>query len=595
MTKPLHLVLEFARAASAGQPHGFRFAPQPYLLRTPGGGFESAEFPWSPELLDDLNALRAVAPTPEVAHRIGAVLRDFLGRAGWMAHEQAIVDALQAGAPIHVTIRSAAAELYALPWELLALKSTGQLLGGIPGLVVRYEWPETASFPDQIAPDARRGRVLFAWSAAGGRVPAPDHLAALQAALGAHGFDPARDVVADASFAAIAEALERARRDGPPIDALHVLCHGAPAGTTFGLAFDDESDPGERVVVDAGRLQQLVAPHTGMLRLVVLAACDSGNVGELGNHLGSVAQMIHRAGLRGVVASRFPLSAAGSSRLTAALYAALARPGTTLERAFLAAREALVRDAAQLDWASVQLYARAADGDESYPLAIVGAPQPPAVRPHAPPTTATTVPTPQLPAPPTPAPRPTLAFALAAILAAAAVALAIWRPWSTPETPTAPPVAAIADPAPPRATTPIDAEPIDAEPTDARSIDPPPTDPPPTDPNPTAAKPTDPPPTDPKIRPTPRPTRVKPTPDRPAKTCPRLLQPIFKTNLPAPASGVVPPDFRVSVTATGAITYASDDADYAAKLRAKRPAQLTPAQLAAHAADLPCNYKVVSR
>ena len=93
---------------------------------------------------------------------------------------------------------------------------------------------------------------------------------------------------------------------------------------------------GASVVVDAGRVQQMIAPHDWALRLVVLAACNSGADGEPGNHLGSIAQMIHRAGLRAVVASRFPLSTAGSSRFCGALFAALAGPGTSLERAFVA-------------------------------------------------------------------------------------------------------------------------------------------------------------------------------------------------------------------------------------------------------------------
>ena len=33
----------------------------------------------------------------------------------------------------------AAAELYALPWELRTLRATGQSLGGLPGVLVRYE------------------------------------------------------------------------------------------------------------------------------------------------------------------------------------------------------------------------------------------------------------------------------------------------------------------------------------------------------------------------------------------------------------------------------------------------------------------------
>ncbi len=356
---PLHIALEFARAEQAGSPGGFRFAAQTYLLRTGGGGFESAEFPWSRELLADLRALRADDPPPELAHRIGDVLREFLADAGWSAHEQAIVGALQSGAAVRVTVRSAAAELYALPWELLALKSTGQMLGGIPGLLLHYEWPETRSFPDAVPPARRSGRVLLAWSAAAGSVPAAEHLAAVRRAI--PGFDPARDVLPHASFAGLADALAA----GPPIDVLHLLCHGAVAGNTFGLALDDPG--GGSVVVDAGRVQQLLAPHAGKLRLVVVAACDGGNTGELGNHLGSVAQRIHRAGLLAVLASRFPLSVAGSVALCDALYRELAA-GQPLEPAFLAAREALVRDSARLDWASVQLYTRAADGDALRPL-----------------------------------------------------------------------------------------------------------------------------------------------------------------------------------------------------------------------------------
>ena len=382
---PYSLVLEFTRAEHAGQPHAFRFAPQVYLLRTAGGGFESAEFPWTPELLDDLREARDPGRSPDTIHRIGETLRGFLAAAGWARHEDAIVRAARDGAAIVVTIRSAAAELYALPWEFVALKSTGQLLGGVPGLLVRYEWPEAPSFPDRVEPPARRGRVLFAWSAAGGAVPAAEHLAALEAAFAGRpgAFDPARDVLAHASFAAIDEALDHAASHGPPIDALHLLCHGAELGGTYGLALDDASAPGTPVAVDAGRMQQLLAAHAGMVRMVVLAACDSGNAGELGNQLGSVAQMIHRAGLQVMIASRYPLSAAGSARFAGSFYRALVRDDAPLERAFVAARDALLRDPSQLDWASVQLYSREADGLRTHPLRLAPASAPAVAEPRS--------------------------------------------------------------------------------------------------------------------------------------------------------------------------------------------------------------------
>lgn len=408
------LVLEFTRAERAGEPHAFRFAPQTYLLRTPGGGFEGVEFPWTRALLDDLKSVREPSRGPEVVHRVGEVLRRFLGGAGWDAHERAIVRAAREGARIVITVRSAAAELYALPWELLALRSTGQLVGSIPGLLIRYEWPETETARARTT----GGRVLYAWSAAGGAVPAAEHQAALREA-GA--LDPGRDVVAHASYAAIAEALAQAERAGAPYAALHLLCHGGPAGATYGLALD-EGAGGPALVVDAGRVQQLLAPHAGTLRLVVIAACDSGNAGELGNSLGSVAQMIHRAGVQAVVASRFPLSVAGSSRFAAAFYPALVQGRACLEQAFLAGREALARDPSQLDWASLQLYSRAADGDATQ---IFGA------GPKA-----------QVPEDRPPARRRGLALAGLGALGVA-LALALWRPWAgaTPADAPAPVVA----------------------------------------------------------------------------------------------------------------------------------------------------------
>lgn len=367
MTGPLHLTLEFSRRDSADQPQEFRFAPQVYHLRNPGGDVDAAEFPWTAELLADLVALREKQPDPAAAFRVGAVLQRFLERTAWAAHEPAIVEASRVGAPITITIRSAAAELYGLPWELMTLRGANLMLGGIPGLVVRYEWPGTTSARDSVPAGARRGRVLFAWSAAGGAVPAAEHLEAL--AEHVRGFDRARDVIPHASFAAIAEALARASGSGPPVDTLHLLCHGAATGATYGLALDGADG---RVIVDAGRMQQLLAPHVGALDTVVLAACDSGNTGEPGNFLGSIAQMIHRAGLRHVIASRFPLSAAGSTRFAEAFYAA--HSNHPIGPAFVAARDALVRDPSQFDWASIQLYARAADVAAIPPAAPVRRP-----------------------------------------------------------------------------------------------------------------------------------------------------------------------------------------------------------------------------
>src|SRR5262245_10382152 len=110
-------VLEFARAEESGDPHAFVFAPQRYLLRGDGGSFESAELSWDAALLAELDALRrpAAGRDPELLQRVGERLRRFLTPMGWPEEEARLLLAVRAGRPVLITIRSAAAELYALP------------------------------------------------------------------------------------------------------------------------------------------------------------------------------------------------------------------------------------------------------------------------------------------------------------------------------------------------------------------------------------------------------------------------------------------------------------------------------------------------
>ncbi|MEM7157461.1 MAG: CHAT domain-containing protein [Myxococcota bacterium] len=398
---PLGIELEFVRAEQADDPFAFRFARQTYLVRGRGGDYETVELAWNRDLLDDLEQLRRPDRDPAIAARVGEMLRELLEPAGWSAHEATITQARSERRPVHVTIRSAAAELYALPWGLLALKADGQHLGAIEHVLLRYAWPGT----DTAAVDTRYttapNRILVAWSAAGGAVPAADQIAAFP--------EDIVQVLPHASYGGIDDALKAAEAEGRPFRVLHLLCHGAQTGSTFGLALDAE-DGGRPAAVDAGRLQQLFAPHADVLRLVVVMACDGGNMGEPGNRLGSVAQRLHRAGMRYVVASRTPLSARGSTRITEALYRSMLG-GASLERAFIDARDAAAREVDHLDWASLQLYARPADGDAGDVLGTRQEPEPPAPTPpptepsKAPePVAAKTPPAPSTPAPPLPSP-----------------------------------------------------------------------------------------------------------------------------------------------------------------------------------------------
>ena len=197
MSEPLSLVFEFARTDTPEDPYGFRFKPQDYTLRTTHGGRKRLHLAWSNEFLDELDALHASHCDPAIVQRIGRALGSFLEPSGWTWHAQAIAAANQRSAPIVLTVRSAAAELYTLPWELLPLEATGQCVGELPGLLIRYEWPETHTVPLKRTRDASRRRLLVAWSAAAGEVPASEHVEAIGAACRAAGWDfkPERDVI----------------------------------------------------------------------------------------------------------------------------------------------------------------------------------------------------------------------------------------------------------------------------------------------------------------------------------------------------------------------------------------------------------------
>lgn len=327
----------------------------------------SAEFPWDDALLGDLEAALGPRPDRNRVQRLGEKLRAFLEEGlskhqGWAAQEGAILREVEAGRPVHILFRFDAAELYSLPWELVTLGSDGQYLGGLPGCLIQYEWPgarESSALP---APASTPGRLLFGWSAAGGNVPAEQHLDALAhaASRGTFGFDASQDMLPHLSLTALAKALRDASQAGRPVTYLHLLCHGTlNVNGTTGLRWNasDPNSPSE--LVDAASLRQVLAPYKATLRLVLLSACHGGHPGAPGNVLGSVAQELHRMGISAVVASRMTLSVEGSVLLTESLYGALEGPDS-IRPALLAAKNALAGTGGY-DWASLQLYARAED------------------------------------------------------------------------------------------------------------------------------------------------------------------------------------------------------------------------------------------
>ncbi len=369
-------LLDFTRAArgdtaSVELPEG----DQEYQLR---GQRQSrpdiATLRWSPRLMELLDELREHTgdAVGEAAARVGRTLADFIDVPGWSASATQIT-ALGDGAPCALTIRSNAAELYLLPWELVSIGEVTHA-AFLTRLLIRYEWPDTATAPRLTGLSrTARGRVVFAWSAAGGKVDASRHAALITQALddsiaAFDARDRGLDIVEGATCATIRAALERAKEAREPVAVLHILCHGGTDEKgSFGLVLGGADDPGSLDLVSASRVEQLLLPYAGLVRLVILSACDGGNAGPIGHALGSVAQALHRAGFAAVIASRFPLSWEGARIFAEALYDGLLTRIASLEASLLDARRALSLRGT-FDWASLQLYAREADGAQTFPF-----------------------------------------------------------------------------------------------------------------------------------------------------------------------------------------------------------------------------------
>lgn len=372
---PYEVVLEFSRKERAEDPYGFQPAKpvkKEYRVRAGNGRQHTAVFPWDEQLASDMAVLRQPHPDPEVARRLGERMSRFLDELDWGGHEQAVARARDAGRPLRVVIRSAAAELYSLPWELVTQKGSGQHLVDGPACSLSYEWPQdTGEGPRASA--QLGGRVVLAWSAAGGDVPAPEHVQALQRAChaGDIAFHVQRDVLHRVSLSRLAQLLKDPSQE--PVSVLHVLCHGTSVGTqesgVMGLEWDGPEE-GSTARVDGGMLAAILAPHAATLRMVVLCACSSGDGGRVVSYLGGVAQALSRVGIEAVVASRLPLSARGSMLLTETLYEKLLVQSCSLDEALAASRVRLREEGDGYDWASLQLYAHREEGVDLRPVVL---------------------------------------------------------------------------------------------------------------------------------------------------------------------------------------------------------------------------------
>ncbi|GAB4562350.1 MAG: hypothetical protein Tsb0020_10600 [Haliangiales bacterium] len=326
-----------------------------YRVRT-RGSFRLATLDWDDDLWADLVALRRPQQDPDLLQRLSDRLGEFLQSTDWPQREADLQTALARNQPVHITICADAPEIYALPWNLLALASSSQYLGELPGVIIRFSWQESRQ--PRLSPQLDRGCILLAWSAAAGQVPAAEHIAALRAACGRmrRVFDERRDIVAHVSWTRLYEALEDANARNRPVRILHIVCHGMEHGDGICLAWNDDDSDGA-AIIDGPRLRQLLAEYAPELRLVILSACDSSREDRLSAHLGSLARTLHRAGIQTVIGSAVPLSTRGSVTFAKYFYRALIRHRASVTRAFMAARRPLAGHLRTHDWLALRYYA----------------------------------------------------------------------------------------------------------------------------------------------------------------------------------------------------------------------------------------------
>jgi tetratricopeptide (TPR) repeat protein len=336
----LAIDIELVRKTGVDAPYEFQveaeFQPQKYFLREGTGIHSELTLDWNKQLLTDLGTVQDPLADDDLRARLGERLRAFLdGKGTWKHREKQLSDI--AGRLVEVNFVSGAAELYALPWELLRDQRTGLSVAMSDRVLWRYCWPERARALLKTRLSAAGNRILFAWSNDGGAVPWEVHLAALQETVkdGFLSFQGDQDMLAGVSSATIEAALASARDASRPYRVLHVLCHGRLEDNVYKLVWRDGN------TLSPTEFAALVEPYAGELFLVVICACQSGGHGSPESRTGSVAQALHRAGIPVVIASRFPLSKEGSSKFCQSFYRALNGAQAGVEAAFLKARRAL--------------------------------------------------------------------------------------------------------------------------------------------------------------------------------------------------------------------------------------------------------------
>ena len=331
----------------------FCFEPQSYRRTVREGPAQTVRMRWGHELLNALRRLdsdrQQGESDEETLNVVQAAMARFLDESMWFKdHEARILELDAEQRPVRIVFRSSAPELFALPWDLVRLPTSGIGLHELHDCLVRYQW-SGARAPVRTRSDPQGGRVLFAWSDAGGALEVEQEIATSLADTCQQAgipFSREHDLLPNVTLESLGAALSDPQR---PVTALHILCHGMPSHEDthqFGLCLHHQDEGKARRVVSGTELAAALARHTPHLRLVVLQACHSGDVGYPGVTLAGVAQAIHRRGgsaegrgVEAVISSRWPLRTHVARQFADHLYRGLLLQSASVEHAFVQARQ----------------------------------------------------------------------------------------------------------------------------------------------------------------------------------------------------------------------------------------------------------------
>ena len=135
--------LQLSRLEHGEDPYAARLGAQVVRRAFEDGRVADAAITWDDALLNDLAACQRPRPDAEAQGRVGQRLRSMLLELGF-AEDEAVI---RRGEPVELVLAFAAAELYALPWELVRIEPSGLTLADLQNVSLVWRWPGVSPAP----------------------------------------------------------------------------------------------------------------------------------------------------------------------------------------------------------------------------------------------------------------------------------------------------------------------------------------------------------------------------------------------------------------------------------------------------------------